>query len=205
MSTVSTTLRDGAVQTEQWIKQGVKSVSSKFIQTLLHPLVDSTTQTPPPVAPKKQEQLSRTVQVDLAPKAVEMIPIISRKSDQNAGTQTLPVKELQLVAAAVQTYQPMVFHRHMQTEATQSPSVIPVPSGVEVAIQVTDQTTEEDQHKRRKSIAVGDGAVNDVLCERCIGRRTRHVACGTDLVRPHSGVSVATQSYDTICVVSLRK
>ena len=44
----------------------------------------------------------------------------------------------------------------------------------------------------KKSIAVGDGAVGDLLCDRCANRRTRHVACSTDVIR-HIGVHVSTQ------------
>lgn len=203
VSTVASTLRDGAVQTEQWIKQGVKSVSSKLIQTLRQPLLDSGTQTPPPVAPKKAEQFCQTIQVDL-PKAVEMVPIASKGNGLNACTQTQPAEVVPTTpctvttAVAVQTYQPMVFHRQMQTEPPSASIVAPIAPST-TSVPSPDKTKEEQL--RRKSIAVGDGAINDVLCERCVSRRTRHVSCGTDLIRPLSGVSVATQSYDTPCQV----
>ena len=82
---------------------------------------------------------------------------------------------------------PNVFHRQVQTESS-------LLSAAKQEIPTIDRL------QQRKSIAIGDGAVNDVLCDRCIHIRTRlrHVSCGTtDLVRPASGVNVATQSYAT--------
>lgn len=87
---------------------------------------------------------------------------------------------------------PIVCNRQVQTEANY----------VEVKKEnPTEQNIERQAH--RKSIAIGDGAVNDVLCDRCVHKRTRHASCGTDPVRPASGVNVATQSYTT-CRVRFR-
>nr|CAG4634617.1 EOG090X014D [Alona affinis] len=84
------------------------------------------------------------------------------------------------------TYRPMVFHRQVQTESSHFED-----RGL--------KQEEEPKQQSRKSIAVGDGAINDILCERCTNKRTRHAAVGTDPIRPLSGVSVATQSYETTC------
>lgn len=86
---------------------------------------------------------------------------------------------------------PIVIHRQVQTES----KLFIGPKEENPVAQKLDRQT------HRKSIAIGDGAVNDVLCDRCINKRTRHASCGTDPVRPMSGVNVATQSYTT-CQVS---
>lgn len=172
-------LKDGAVQTEQWIK----NVSSKLIQTLMRPLTDSGTQTPPPppARPAKPSQVShQTVQVDLMPKVLEMVI-----PKAHSGTQTLPAEE---VIPPPMSYKPIVFHRQSQTDTIQVEEVAVKPE-------------KEQLQQRRKSIGVGDGAVSDVLCERCTSKRTRHAAVGTDPIRPLSGVNVATQSYETTCQV----
>lgn len=84
---------------------------------------------------------------------------------------------------------PNVFHRQVQTDSS-------------LLVATKQEGFTIDRHQQRKSIAIGDGAINDVICDRCLNLRTRHVSCGTtDLIRPASGVNVATQSY-SVCQVS---
>ena len=190
MSTL-TSLRDGAVQTENWIK----SVSSKMIQTLLQPLTETGTQTTVMETHKAtSKQASQMVQVNL-PVVLELVPRghIGTQTDREAVPRaTTPPPP---PPPPPKTYRPIVFSRQVQTEFT------PMADSEEEQKPISSQPDQSDQ-QRRKSIAVGDGAVNDVLCDRCINRRTRHVSCATDLVRPSAGVNVATQSYTACQVIS---
>lgn len=233
VGTLSSTLKDGVSQTENWIK----SVSSKMIQTFLQPLTESGTQTMTDANANKliAAKISQFVQVSMRT-AQEMVP------RGNVETQT--DRDLQVLHPPPITYRPIVFHRHVQTEgeekvvqsfpppapkpivlhrqvqtdheqssitlqSSQSPTLrrpnvfhrqIQTDSSLLVATKQEGSTV--DRHPQRKSIAIGDGAVNDVLCDRCLNLRTRHVSCGTtDLIRPTSGVNVATQSY-AVCQVS---
>lgn len=116
---------------------------------------------------------------------------------------------------------PIVLHRQVQTDRETPPRIVPpqsptlrkplvssrqVQTDSSLLVEAKQEITPVQQIERqqqRKSIAIGDGAVNDVLCDRCMNKRTRHVSCGTDLVRPASGVNVATQSYATCQVCNL--
>lgn len=233
VGTLSSTLKDGVSQTENWIK----SVSSKMIQTFLQPLTESGTQTMTDANANKliPAKISQFVQVSM-PMAQEMVP------RGNAETQT--DRDLQVFHPPPITYRPIVFHRHVQTQGEEKvvPS-FPLPAPKPIVLHRQVQTDREpiprtiqpsqsptlrrpnvfhrqvqtdssllvatkqegftiDRHQQRKSIAIGDGAINDVICDRCLNLRTRHVSCGTtDLIRPASGVNVATQSY-SVCQVS---
>lgn len=176
-------LRDGAVQTENWIK----SVSSKMIQTLLQPLTETSTQTVNAITESvKTKTITKEAahQVNL-PVVLELVPRdhIGTQTDREATTRAVP-------PPPPKTYRPIVFSRQVQTESNLLQDEVKP---------IILQAGQSDQQKR-KSIAVGDGAVNDVLCDRCVNRRTRHVSCATDLLRPSVGVNVATQSY-TACQV----
>ncbi|XP_032793772.2 KN motif and ankyrin repeat domain-containing protein 3 isoform X2 [Daphnia magna] len=230
VGTLSSTLKDGVSQTENWIK----SVSSKMIQTFLQPLTESGTQTMTDANANKliPAKISQFVQVSM-PMAQEMVP------RGNAETQT--DRDLQVFHPPPITYRPIVFHRHVQTQGEEKvvPS-FPPPAPKPIVLHRQVQTDREpiprtiqpsqsptlrrpnvfhrqvqtdssllvatkqegftiDRHQQRKSIAIGDGAINDVICDRCLNLRTRHVSCGTtDLIRPASGVNVATQSY-SVC------
>lgn len=83
---------------------------------------------------------------------------------------------------------PVVLHRQIQTDSS-------LLSGDKQASLSLQNLLSDAKQTVRKSIAIGDGAISDILCDRCTNRRTRHVSCGTDLVRPTTGVNVATQSY----------
>ena len=63
--------------------------------------------------------------------------------------------------------------------------------------------TESGAPAAKKSVGSGEDSVAGVLCDRCVTRRTRDAACGTDAARwAGAGVSVATQCFST-CPVSL--
>lgn len=166
-----------------------------MIQTLLQPLTETGTQTTTmethkattKVAPK---QASQMVQVNL-PVMLELVPHghIGTQTDCEAVPRATPP-----LPPPPKTYRPIVFSRQVQTEFTLMADIEEEPKPI------SSQPDQSDQ-QRRKSIAVGDGAVNDILCDRCINRRTRHVSCATDLVRPCAGVNVATQSYAACQVI----
>jgi hypothetical protein len=150
---------------------------------------------PPPPITYRPIVFHRHVQTEREEKVVQPLPppapkpIVLHRQVQTDREQT---------PRAVQPSQsptfrrPNVFHRQVQTESS-------------LLSASKQEISTIDRLQQRKSIAIGDGAVNDVLCDRCVNIRTRlrHVSCGTtDLVRPASGVNVATQSYTTcqVCV-----
>lgn len=182
-------LKDEAAQTDAWIK----NVSNKFIQTLLQPRSESAAQTDPPKP--FPSQISKMVQVNS--------PIQSRPKE-NATVQTEPSLATVLLPNDLPGRKPppqqmsqmvqvnTVLQNVMKENAeTQTESVsVKLPE----RLQVTES--------QRKSVAVGDGVINDVICDKCLKKRTRHVSCGTDHIRQPAGVNVATQCYVT-CEVSL--
>lgn len=178
--TIPSALKDGVSQTEHWLK----GVSSKMIQTLLQSLTDSSTQTTTCVGH------DQTVQVEMVP--------TTRQVETEALSPPPPPT----------SYRPIVFHRQVQTEPEPALLHRQIQTDKEAVLSRQVQTEPgllRLEETVRKSIAVGDGAINDVLCERCTLRRTRHVSCGTDFVRPAVVVNVATQSYTPYCQVGKKK
>ena len=148
--------------------------------------------TPPPPTSYRPIVFHRHVQTEREAKPVPSLPlpkpIVLHRQVQTDREQT--PKSAQPQSPTLR--RPIVFNRQVQTESIlfetkQESSAVP----------------KVERQQQRKSIAIGDGAINDILCDRCVNKRTRHASCGTDLVRPASGVNVATQSYAT-CQVLLK-
>lgn len=148
----------------------------------------------PPPTTYRPIVFHRQVQTDQEVKAVPSCPPPTPKPlvlHRQVQTDREPIPRF-IPPTSPTLRKPIVSNRQVQTES----SLLIVPK------QESQSVATVDRKQQRKSIAIGDGAINDVLCDRCVNRRTRHVSCGTDLARPASGVNVATQSYAT-CQVCL--
>ena len=173
--TPSILLKDETVQTETWIK----NVSNQLIQTVLQPRCESGVQTEP--SKPFPEQMSQMVQVNST--------IIESQPKENVNTQTEPS------SASVLLPKPL---------PQQKSEMVQVNMVLDSIIKENIETQTEPElmlapikcpDVLKTSIAVGDGAIDDVMCEKCLKKRTRHVSCGTDHLRQLPGVNVATQCY----------
>lgn len=183
-------LKDGTAQTDTWIK----NVSNKLVQTFLQPRSESAVQTE--LLKPSISKISQMVQVN---------SLLQSRPKENANTQTEPP----IIAEFLPNQRPVLkpptkqVSRMIQVD-TVLQNVIKENTGTQtestpVKLPERLQVTESP----RKSIAVGDGAVNDVVCDRCLKKRTRNVSCGTDNARQLAGVNVATQCYVTCEVIQL--
>ena len=141
---------------------------------------------PPPPITYRPIVFHRHVQTEREEKVVQLFPppapkpIVLHRQVQTDREQTPRTVQ---PSQSPTLRRPNVFHRQVQTESS-------------LLNAAKQEISTVDRLQQRKSIAIGDGAVNDVLCDRCVNVRTRHVSCGTtDLARPASGINVATQSY----------
>ena len=189
MCTLPSFFKDEIAQTDTWIK----NVSNKLIQTILQPQSESAVQTEPskPLPTKMSQMVQVNSLVQSQPKAnantqTEPLPAAVLLPNHLQALKSPPQQMSQMVQ--VNTVLQNVIKENAETQTESVPVKLPKPARV----------TESP----RKSIAVGDGAINDVICDRCHKKRTRHVSCGTDNNRQSAGVNVATQCYVT-CEVNL--
>ncbi len=226
VGTFSNTLKDGVSQTENWIKSmsskmiqtffqpltesGTQTITDANANKLISAQVSQMVQVNIPMVQEMVPRGNAETQTDqdpqvhpLPPPPTSYRPIVFHRHVQTE-REAKPIPSLP-------PPKPIVLHRQVQTDREHTPKPAPPQSPtlrrpivfnrqVQTESSLLVETKQENTtvpKQQRKSIAIGDGAINDILCDRCVNRRTRHVSCGTDLVRPASGVNVATQSYAT--------
>ena len=229
VGTLASKLKDEIVQTEKWI-QNVSNKLIQTLAFVRPTTVESSIQTDRDAAsandqrPAVVQQVSQIIQVNMDPPMyvvnrdhietqtdyeisspnMDALPVII-KSDVHSQTDApvvQPKHSIQVQTCDLQP-QPHQQHHHQKTQQVQTDDVVPV-KRLEVQVQTVDSVSMERTYictSSRKSIAVGEGAVNDVLCDQCRSKRSRSVACSTQVVRQMAGVNVATQCFAP-CMVS---
>ena len=207
VGTLTSKLKDEIVQTEKWIQ----NVSNKLIQTLWQPKTESAIQTDPLRLEHVDVVRSNVHTQTINAEPSDYVPVPTNDAQSQTPAQVTCNVNVQTIAISaerkyVQT-DPVIPERKQHTHSQTDQPVCERKHNIYVQTDNSLMASAPVVEKRysgvpaRKSIAIGDGAINDVLCDNCRSKRTRHVACSTDSVRPSSGVNVATQCFSP-CMVS---